>query len=143
MRITPKNKYKHTSIKTNAARSTPTAATTTSDKPARLELIEYGTTHTHVTEETGYAAWLRFFEKIALGAGGSFQTEIGAFELTYEFLPDGTWLTLTKCKEKSVLTAQLITNALHLRGLRMFINLEKSKRWPIEKASRVSTWNFF
>ena len=114
------------------------ATRTPNPRPTRLELIEFATTNTRIVKENDVVDWIPTFGKNAAATGIKLKNEIGSFELTFEFGPDATLLTLIRQNEQTKLTARLVTAPRHLRGLRTELNLQRAKRWPIEKVNRTS-----
>jgi hypothetical protein len=116
----------------------PKAARTPNTRSARLELIEFATTNTRIVKENDAVKWMSAFGKNAATTGIKLKNEIGSFELTFEFGPDTTLLTLIRQNEPTKLTAHLVTDPQHLSGVRTELNLQRAKRWPIEKVNRTS-----
>jgi hypothetical protein len=108
------------------------------NRPKRLETFDFGTIHRHIFRETDCAEWLPCFKNIAVNIGGPFKTRLGSFELTCQFEPISTLLTLIGGKDKSKLTARLVTNPYHLGELRTRADLHIIQRCPFPKFTRVS-----
>ena len=87
------------------------------NRPKRLEMFDFGTIHRHIFRETDCAEWLPCFKNIAVNIGGPFKTRLGSFELTCQFEPISTLLTLIGGKDKSKLTARLVHQPLSPWGI--------------------------
>lgn len=107
-------------------------------KPLRLELIESGTTNTTSVTETDYSPAVPEVEKTVTRTGIIFKTGTGSFELTHQAHPIGITLALANRRDKSRLTATLVTHPSHLNELRGLINLKKAQRSPFAKVSQTS-----
>ena len=128
--------------KQSTSKKNPTLSTkptrTPNPRPARLELIEFATTNTCIVKENDVVKWMPAGGKNAATTGIKLKNEIGSFELTFEFGPDTTLLTLIRQNEPTKLTARLVTAPQHLQGVRTALNLQTAKRWPSEKVNRTS-----